>query len=108
MNEQSGNAGHWRLMIRGVLAANTPREVCVVIERGMPILSRNGEEIGKVAAVSIDEHEAVNSVLLSRLPQKMEYRIVPAELVAGVRRRGTVGLTIAEEEIDALEKRASP
>lgn len=107
MNEQPRNARHWRLMVSGVLAANTPREVCVVIERGMPILSRNGEELGKVAAVSIDEHEAVNAILLSRLPRKMEYRIVPAELVTGVRRRA-VGLTIDEEGIDALEKRASP
>lgn len=103
MNERVEYSDHQRLMASGVLAAKAPRTTCTVIERGMLMLSRGGDEIGKVAAVSVDVDGAVKAVLLSRLPSVVEYRIVPDDLVASVH-EGTVALTIDSETVEALEK----
>ena len=90
-------------MVRGVLPVRARRETCVFVERGMPILSREGRKVGKVAAVSVDENEVVDAVLLSCLPVKMEYRIIPADLITAVRDHAVV-LAVAGGAIEGLEK----
>lgn len=90
-------------MISGVLALDEPRGACAIIERGMSILSREGQGVGKVAAVSLDEDEVVEAILLSRLPLKMEYRIVPADRIAAVRDHEVV-LDLTADGIDYLEE----
>lgn len=103
MDEQAENGDRRRLMIRGVLPAQMPRETCGLVERGMPILSREGRQVGKVAAVSVDEQGAVDAILLSRLPLKMAYRIVPARVVTAVRNHEVV-LAVNDDAIEGLEK----
>lgn len=90
-------------MISGVLALDNPHGACAIVQRGMPILSREGREVGKVAAVNVNEGEAVEAILLSRLPAKMEYRIVPADSIAVVRDH-QVFLDLTADGIDRLEK----
>lgn len=105
MNEQPVDDGQRHLMIKGVLTVDdTPRDTCVIVERGMPVLSREGREIGKVAAVSVDGKKVVDAILLSRLPSQMEYLIIPTDLVTAVRDRA-VSLAIGEDAIHSLEKR---
>lgn len=103
MNERMKNENHRRLMVGGTLAATAPRETCAIIERGMLILSRKGTEIGKVGAVSIDESGTADAILLSLLPSRAEYLIVPSDFISTVR-NDAVTLTIGREAIATLEK----
>ena len=88
-------------MVSGVLALDKPHGACSIVERGMSILSREGQGVGKVAAVSVNEDKAVEAILLSRLPSKMEYRIVPADSIAAVRDHQVV-LDLTADGIDYL------
>ena len=106
MAEQPGNSKQRRLMIRGALTADAPRATCALVERGMVILSREGQEVGKVAAVSVDEEGVVEAILLSRLPAERSYHLVPAGFVRTVR-NGDLILTVAADVVDGLEKRAN-
>lgn len=103
LDERDQEGGERRLMISGVLALDESSGACAIVERGMSILSREGQGVGKVAAVSLDEDEAVEAILLSRLPLKMEYRIVPAKRIVAVRDHEVV-LDLAADGIDDLEK----
>lgn len=103
IDERNREGGERRLMISGVLALDEPGGACAIIERGMSILSREGQRVGKVAAVSLDEGEVVEAILLSRLPLKMEYRIVPAARIAVVRDHEVV-LDLTADGLDGLEK----
>lgn len=103
LDVRNRDGGERRLMISGVLALDEPGGACTIIERGMSILNREGKGVGKVAAVSLDESDVVEAILLSRLPLKMEYRIVPANRIAAVRDREVV-LDLAAGGVDALEK----
>ena len=69
----------------------------------MLILSREGNEIGKVAAVSIDESGTADAILLSSLPSRVEYLIVPSDFISTVR-NNAVTLTMGREAIATLEK----
>lgn len=107
VDKQNGDDRERRLMISGVLALDKPHRACAIVERGMPVLSREGQQMGKVAAVSTNDSEAVEAILLSRLPVKMEYRIVPADRVTAVRDHQLI-LDIAAGEIDGLQKWSTP
>jgi sporulation protein YlmC with PRC-barrel domain len=51
----------------------------------MTILTRDGQEIGTVAAVVVDKRDgSVTYLLLSRVSHLPEYRLVPLELVTQV------------------------
>lgn len=101
--EQKGNDARQRLMISGVLTLAQPEGASAIVERGMSILSREGDEVGKVAAVSVSQERAVESILLARLPEKMEYRIVPVNQVAAVHAQHLV-LTLTACQIEGLER----
>lgn len=90
-------------MISGVLTLAQPEGGCAIVERGMSILSREGAEVGKVAAVSVSQERAVESILLARFPEKMEYRIVPVNPVAAVHEQSLV-LTLTAAQIEGLER----
>lgn len=90
-------------MISGVLALDEPDRACAIIQRGMSILSREGQGVGKVAAVSVNQDAAVEAILLSRLPLRMEYRVVPAHSITAVRDHEIV-LDLTADGIDSLEK----
>lgn len=103
IEEQNRAGDELQLMVSGVLALEEPSGACAIVERGMPILSRDGQEMGKVAAVRVDGNQAVEAILLSRLPLKMEYRIVPAGSIVTVRGH-EVFLDLTADGNDGLEK----
>lgn len=103
IEEQRHAGDELPLMVSGVLALAEPSGACAIVERGMPILSRDGQEMGRVAAVRVDGNQAVEAILLSRLPLKMEYRVVPAGRVAAAG-GGQLILDMASGEIDGLQK----
>lgn len=102
-DQQNHDDAGWRLMIGGVLILDDPHRACVRVDRGMSILSREGQEMGKVAAVHINESLVVETVLLSRLPAKMEYLIIPAGRVVAVRDEQII-LDLTAAEIDGLQR----
>jgi hypothetical protein len=91
-----------RLMISGVMRRGHDGESGAVAERGMAVVSRDGSEVGRVAAVWVTDRSIPRAILLSRLPALMEYRLVPVELVVGVDDQRVI-LDLAPEEIDGLE-----
>ncbi len=101
--KQSESDAEQRLMISGVLTLAQPERARAIVERGMSILSRGGGEVGKVAAVSVKQERAVESILLVRFPEKMEYRIVPVNQVAAVHEQYVV-LTLTAAQIEGLER----
>lgn len=104
--EQSVYDAGQRLMISGVLTLAQPEGARAIVERGMSILSREGGEVGKVAAVSVSQERAVESILLARFPEKMEYRIVPVNQVAAIHEQSLV-LTLTAAQIEGLERWSS-
>ncbi len=74
----------------------------VEIVRGMLVVSRDGHELGKVAAVVVDDlnHE-VTHILLGHLPQTPDYRLASVDSVKRVT-RGIVTLCILSQDADNL------
>ena len=91
-----------QLIVSGVLVLEEPSGACAIVERGMPILSRDGQEMGKVTAVRVDGNQVVEAILLSRIPLKMEYHIVPAGSIVTVRGHEVI-LDLTVGGIDGLE-----
>lgn len=103
IEEQNCAGDEPQLMVSGVLALEEPSGACAIVERGMPILSWDGQEMGKVAAVRVDRNQVVEAILLCRLPLKMEYRVVPVGRIVTVRDHEVI-LDLAFDGIDGLEK----
>ncbi len=65
-----------------------PDNGCVLsaeVKRGMSILSKEGTEVGQVAAVILDSRtRKATHILLSRLPETIGYWMVPVSLIAEV------------------------
>jgi sporulation protein YlmC with PRC-barrel domain len=79
-------------------AAGSPVEVA----RGMSIVSRNGQEVGKVAAVAVDTAaQEMTYILLCRLPQSPDYRLIPLDIVVQVAGDAVI-LCIQSQDIDGL------
>ena len=73
------------LIVSGVLDPQQAGGGAVDICRGMIILTSEGHEAGRVAAVIIErEGQHVTHILLTRPSQLPEYRLVPIELVEQV------------------------
>ena len=74
----------------------------VEIVRGMFVVCRDGQEAGQVAAVVVDTAtQEVTYILLCRLPQSPDYRLVPPDLVTQVTGQ-TVMLQIQSQDVDGL------
>jgi sporulation protein YlmC with PRC-barrel domain len=90
-----------KLMVTGSITSgnsSAPFEV----KRGMPICSREGWEVGKVAAVVLDgnKQKAVY-LLLGRLPETSGYWMVSVDLIAEVDDE-KVQLSIPREAVQSL------
>lgn len=95
------NYGPLRLMERGVIHLG-PDLPAVEIRRGMPILSRESQEIGKVAALVFDGAGSQASfILLGRLPEINEYRQVFPALIDKVE-SGQVKLLLSADQVENL------
>ncbi len=65
-------------------------------------MSRDGQEVGKVAAVVVDPlTQEVTHILLCRLPQSPDYRLAPLDIVTQVTGQ-TVMLQIQSQDVDGL------
>jgi sporulation protein YlmC with PRC-barrel domain len=90
------------LLVSGTLLPDQVRQVPVEVQRGMAILTREGQEAGTVAAIVVDKTDrSVTHILLSRLSQLPEYRLVPLDLVAQVSDE-TVRLSIFNPVVSSL------
>ena len=91
-----------KLLVSGWINLSAPGGPPVEVARGMPILSSDGQEVGKVAAVVVDSlTQEVTHILLCRLPESPDYRLVPPGLVVQVCGE-TVVLHILSRDVDSL------
>ena len=100
-NSQSGESIH-QLMVKGFVCPENSCKLSGEIRRGMPILSSDGLEVGKVAAIVLNgrNHNATH-VLLSRLPQESGYWLVSLNIIAGISEQG-VQLSVSETMAESL------
>ncbi|WP_420643568.1 hypothetical protein [Candidatus Leptofilum sp.] len=72
------------------------------VSRGMAIQSSEGELVGELAAILLDDRtkQPTHLILCCQLP---DYRLVPLEKVVGVYGR-TVQISLAREQINQLPK----
>jgi hypothetical protein len=74
-----------KLMVSGSIRLNGHHQPILEVRRGMEVVSSDGEKLGKVAALVFqDDGVYALAILLGRLPEIREYRLVPANMVASV------------------------
>jgi hypothetical protein len=90
-----------KLLVSGVIRlahTDTP----ILVERGMPISSADGQPVGVVAAVlMLCASRQITDVLLSRVPPSAEYRLIPVDLIAQVS-HGIVRLRLTAHDVSQL------
>jgi hypothetical protein len=96
-----------KLMVHGFVCPENSCALAIEVRRGMPILSKEGQEVGKVAAVILDvDTQKATHLLLGRLPEMTGYWLVPVECISEVQRgnaqRGKVQLHIPGNLVDEL------
>jgi uncharacterized protein YrrD len=73
-----------------------------VLEKGAPVFSSSGDEIGRVTEVVADHQKDIFSGIAFRPGLLSSQRFIPAELVDRLTEEG-VYLTISEPQADELE-----
>jgi len=97
-----------RLFERGLIYLGQGYRLPVEVTRGMAILTSEGHEAGKVAAVIVDnDSQKVTHILLTRPRQVPDYRLVPVILIEQVDEE-TVLLEICNQAIESLPIRQTP
>ena len=77
----------------------------IEVRRGMTILTHDGQAVGQVAAMVIDNrNQNVTHLLFSQPGQRPEYRLVPVNLIDQVKEE-TVFLSIRRQTIECLPLR---
>jgi hypothetical protein len=91
-----------KLLVSGWVNLSAAAGSSVEIVRGMVVVCRDGQEAGKVAAVVVDTvTQEVAYILLCRLPQSPDYRLLPLDLMTQVTGQ-TVMLQIQSQDVDGL------
>jgi sporulation protein YlmC with PRC-barrel domain len=73
------------LIVSGPIYPDHASDIAVEVRRGMMIVTSEGHEAGRVAAVIVDKsNQRVTHVLLSRLNHRPDYRLVPISLIEQV------------------------
>lgn len=91
-----------KLMVSGCVCSESSNALSIEVRRGMSIHSREGLEVGKVAAVLLDESgQQATHLLLSRLPERAGYWLVPAGSIVQVRSE-SIQLSISTNAVEAL------
>jgi len=94
-----------RLFESGPISLKRENALPVVVNRGMLIVTNEGWEVGKVAAVVVDtQHQKVTHVLLTRPRLAPDYRLVPVNLIEQVDENNVL-LDICSQAIDSLPLR---
>ena len=90
------------LFISGAIYLEHENDIAVEVRRGMAILTSEGQEAGRVAAVIMEKDaQQVTRILLSRLSQMPEYRLVPIALIEQVHEEKVL-LCIANQVVNTL------
>jgi sporulation protein YlmC with PRC-barrel domain len=90
------------LLVSGSICLDHESDTAVEVKRGMAILTSEGREAGRVAAVIINRHDQqVTHILLSGLSQIPEYRLVSIALIEQVY-EGKVLLRIFNQVVTSL------
>ncbi len=93
------------LFERGLISPEQKDSTPVEIRRGMTIQTREGQVVGKVAAVIVDNHrQNVTHLLFSQQHQTLEYRLVPVNLIEQVKEE-IVLLNLCQQAIESLPLR---
>ena len=101
-NNQNHDDLYAELIVSGLIYPDHGSDIAVEVRRGMVILTSEGREAGRVAAVITNRHDQqVTHILLSRPSQHIEYRMVPIELVEQVSEE-TVSLHILAALVNTL------
>jgi hypothetical protein len=91
-----------KLMVSGFVCSESSCAHSIEVRRGMSIHSREGFEVGKVAAVLLDESgQKTTHLLLSRLPERAGYWLLPADSIVQVGSE-SIQLSISTNAIEAL------
>ena len=93
-----------KLMVSGFVCPENGCALSLEVRRGMPIFSEEGLEVGKVAAVVLNQvNQQVTHILLSRLPETNGYWLIRVDLVVDVRDE-KVQLSMPEAAIGSLPR----
>ena len=93
-----------KLMVSGFICAENPCVFSMEVTRGMPIRSKEGLQVGKVAAIVLDaEKQKATHLLLDRLPEMSGYWLVRAKWIRKVQ-DDEVWLSIPSEAIPSLPR----
>lgn len=99
---RQAHADQHKLLVSGWVNLSASGGSPVEIARGMSIMSRDGQEVGKVAAVVVDPlTQEVTHILLCRLSQSPDYRLATPDLVTQVTGQ-TIILQIQSRDVDGL------
>jgi sporulation protein YlmC with PRC-barrel domain len=91
-----------KLMVSGTIHLEQIDSTPIEVQRGMIILTREGVEAGRVAAMVIDcRSEEVTHVLLGHVPPTSDYRLVSLNLIDRVD-RDVIQLRVTSEDIEKL------
>jgi hypothetical protein len=92
------------LLVSGLIYPAMGDEDGVEIHRGMKILTSEGESAGVVAGVLHNRTPYhADYILLSRLSQQLEYRLVPVELIQQVSKENVL-LHVAAPVVNTLRR----
>ncbi len=92
------------MMISGQIHLKGMDSPPVEVRRCMAVFSRDGRELGMVAAVCLDpKTQDVDTVLLGRLPVTADYRQIPVDLIDHVS-EDAVHLRITAESAQELSQ----
>lgn len=101
---QDRNPIEWtpKLMVHGFVCPESTCALSIEVSRGMSILSKEGVDVGHVAAVILDNNtQKPTHILLCRLPERRGYWMVPVDLISEVH-DGIVRLAIPENAVGTL------
>jgi len=94
-----------RLFERGLLRLDQTKGLAVEISRGMTVLTNEGQEAGKVAAVVVDTaSQQVSHLLFRHLSLSPKYRLVPVNLIEQINQE-TIVLRVGKQIVDSLPVR---
>lgn len=91
-----------KLMVHGFVCPESSCALSTEVSRGMSIHSKEGVDVGHVAAVILDNNtQKATHILLCRLPAMRGYWMVPVDLISEVH-DGIVRLDISGNAVDTL------
>jgi sporulation protein YlmC with PRC-barrel domain len=105
MNQDSDST-EWtqKLMANAFVCPESSCTLSAEVKRGMPILSNEGLEVGKVAAVILNgENHKATHILLCRLPEVSGYWLVSVDLIKEIRDK-RVQLSISGQAVESLPR----